>query len=500
MGLKNVIVENSKRAEEGWGRAYPLFSRVLNNFGLKTGVEIGVAFGGHSEAMLRQTRIEKLYGVDPYRHFNNYDDPMNLPQSEFDTLYEFTKSRLAPFDSRFELLRETSSMAANIIEDKIDFIYIDALHTYEGIQDDLKIWFIKVRDGGIIGGHDYGHSNFPGVKRAVDEFFLRFGWEVHEEGEGVWWVEKKALNISFIIPAFNCEATISETVESIINGNLSDGDEIVICNDGSTDGTANLIKKVMQKHHFVKAVTHRCNRGGGGARNTAVDNSANLLLFCLDSDNILAPGSIKRLKEFMITSGADVASFQELRYFNQSKEQITHKWVFREGRITLADTLAGKCVPAASGNYMFTKNSWFSAGGYPEFARALDAWGFGVRQLASGAKMAVMPQSFYYHRYGHDSYWVRESEIGKISLTALQILIPYIDQFDVKDINYMVSPQGRFCWFDNIDKHPIKLKSGEIGRSGIVVQSNSNSLPSCTNSLTFGFINKIFSQLIRRLK
>ena len=57
---------------------------------------------------------------------------------------------------------------------------------------DLCAWFPKVREGGIIGGHDYGRSEF-GVTRAVDEFFGRFGWRVHAEGGYVWWIEKEHL-------------------------------------------------------------------------------------------------------------------------------------------------------------------------------------------------------------------------------------------------------------------------------------------------------------------
>jgi hypothetical protein len=270
MNLKDKIAAEAKRADTGWGSAYPLFSRVLNDHGLKVGVEIGVAFGGHAEAILRQTQINKLYGVDPYRYFNDYDDPMNLPQSEFDALYEFTKSRLAVFGSRFEVVRDISSEAAAVIKDQIDFVYIDALHTYEGVRDDLKTWFPKVRIGGIIGGHDYGHANFPGVKKAVDESFLRFGWKIHDEGEGVWWVEKRPLHISFIIPAYNCAETINEAVESIAKGNIEPGDEVVIVNDASTDHTGTVLQRIQEKYDFVKLVSHAKNKGGAAARNTVL--------------------------------------------------------------------------------------------------------------------------------------------------------------------------------------------------------------------------------------
>jgi len=474
MNVLDKIVVEAKRADEGWGRAYPLFSRILNKYGFKTGVEIGVAFGGHAEAILKLTQVDKLYGVDPYRHYDNYKDPMNLPQSEFEILYEFTKNRLAVFGDRIDIVREISSRAAEIIKGQVDFVYVDALHTYEGVRDDLRLWFPKIRDGGVIGGHDYGHPSFPGVKNAVDEFFARFGWEVRDEGEGVWWVEKKPLQISYIVPAYNCESTVLESLDSIIHSNIEYGDEIVIVDDNSIDGTKELLKKYASEHSEVRIIEHLRNKGGAGARNTAVENANNELIFCLDSDNVLMPESVAKLKKFLIFEAAHAASFEELCYFNDDINKQTHKWIFRAGEITFEDCLASTIVPISSGNYLYTKESWRLAGGYPEQSRALDAWGFGIRQLALGQKMVVLKSTGYLHRHGHDSYWVRELKNGITSLTALQILIPFIDQLKPSTINYIMGAHGRKSWFENLESIPLRSRSCRIGRGGIILDSNGN--------------------------
>jgi predicted O-methyltransferase YrrM len=59
-------------------------------------------------------------------------------------------------------------------DESLDWVYVDADHSYEGIKSDLKCWYPKVRKGGIISGHDYfdgerQNVNFQ-VKKAVDEF------------------------------------------------------------------------------------------------------------------------------------------------------------------------------------------------------------------------------------------------------------------------------------------------------------------------------------------
>jgi glycosyltransferase involved in cell wall biosynthesis len=266
------------------------------------------------------------------------------------------------------------------------------------------------------------------------------------------------------MPAYNCSSTIEESVNSIINGNINEGDEIVICDDGSTDDTLIILKELSKKFNFIKIIEHKVNSGGAVARNTAISNSTNDLIFCLDSDNVLFPKSVEKLKNFLITSQADVAAFQELRFFKKYINIISHKWIFPEGVFNLSDHLSGHVCPGASGNYLFTKNIWLKAGGYPVFAKSLDAWGFGFRQLAVGAKMIVLPDSFYFHRYGHKSYWVREAK-NNLSQIAFAIVSPYEDLIDEADFNYLKSND----WFANLEIRPVKLKNKLIGKTGKVV-------------------------------
>ena len=286
--------------------------------------------------------------------------------------------------------------------------------------------------------------------------------------------------LSYIIPAYNCCGTISETVASIYTGNIADDDEIVIVDDGSTDGTAHTLKELAAHYEAIRVVTQPCNRGGAVARNTAVENARHDLMFCLDSDNVLISNSVGDLRTFQERENADGAAFREVRYFRDQCQDTTHIWRYRDGVVTLADYLAGSVVPGASGNYLFTRASWKRAGGYPEFAGALDTWGFGLRQVATGQKMMVMPTGAYQHRYGHDSYWVREARKGRISLTALRILVPFIDQISDSDIKYILRSSGRtdqLTWYWNLDRRPIRMINGRKGHAGIALDLNGKMMP-----------------------
>lgn len=278
-------------------------------------------------------------------------------------------------------------------------------------------------------------------------------------------VQVKSPNVSYIMPAYNCEQTVAESVKSILGSNFEGGDELVIVDDCSTDLTPLVLQELTARSLGIRVIRHSRNKGGAAARNTAIENAKHSLIFCLDSDNLLAPGSTVPLRNFLVASGADAAAFEEIRYFTRSPHEVTHKWVLKAGSVRLADHLADYKVPGSSGNYLFTKDSWVRAGGYPEFAGALDAWGFGLRQLATGSKVVVQPGSFYLHRYGHESYWLRQDRQGNTDLLALQVLIPFLDLIDEKDVKYICSKKGRYTWLRRLPNRPLRVVSENIRAS-----------------------------------
>ena len=275
--------------------------------------------------------------------------------------------------------------------------------------------------------------------------------------------------ISFIIPAYNCANTIVESIGSIFNGNFEDGDEVIIVNDSSTDKTSQIINSLQKKYPAIKTISHNINKGSAAAgRNTGIDYSKNDLIFCLDSDNILAPGAVPVLKKYISEQNADAASFGEIHFFKTDIKEITHKWIFKDKQIELRDALAGYKWPGPSGNYLFTKTSWLKAGRQPEsLGGAYDSWAFGIKQLATGSKMAIMKNSFYYHRVGHESAFTRDKDKIKASLIALSVLTNFLALIEEEDVDYIMSKEHRYSWFDDLEKRPLRLKNSAVGTNGL---------------------------------
>jgi len=268
--------------------------------------------------------------------------------------------------------------------------------------------------------------------------------------------------VSYFIPSYNCASTVIESVQSIIKTNLIEGDEIIMTNDFSTDETGSILETLGSTYPFIKIIHNKRNRGGAATRNICIENAQNNLLFCLDSDNLLADNSMKSLREHQVKTKADITSFQEMRFFSRDKNVYDFTWKFNE-TTTLSDILADNRNPASSGNYLFTKESWIKANGYPEFSKALDTWGFGFYQLATGSKMVALPGSYYLHRHGTESYYIRDMKSRNMAIATLQIILPYLDKIHPDDIEYILSKEGRYVWIDKLLERPIRTSDNVSG-------------------------------------
>ena len=147
------------------------------------GAEIGVFVGDMSKYLLARPDIT-LMMVDSWNseHTEDYvksgDFHSDLTQEEQDRYYEMARNAVRFAGDRAALVKSDSVNAAELVDDgSLDFVFIDADHSYEGCKKDLNAWFPKIKSGGLFSGHDYNNTEFPdfGVKQAVDEFVASKG-------------------------------------------------------------------------------------------------------------------------------------------------------------------------------------------------------------------------------------------------------------------------------------------------------------------------------------
>jgi len=149
------------------------------------GCEVGVYEGITTNRMLDMLpNIKRYYTVDTWDIYTLYDGtqfkkPKNPTRKSWHNsitnFFENTKNN----QHRIVSLRMPSTEAINHIEDEsLDWVFIDANHQYEYIKENLEIWIPKVKQGGLVSGHDYGNPKETnrnwGITKAVDEYVEEF--------------------------------------------------------------------------------------------------------------------------------------------------------------------------------------------------------------------------------------------------------------------------------------------------------------------------------------
>ena len=172
------------------------FVKMIDARGYRVAAEIGVAWGAFSTQLL-QSRLETLYCVDSWAQRTR-----KRGRQPWGTRFSMAKAIevLKPFGNRAVILRSESADAAHLLKDVgLDFVYIDATHSYEAVKRDIELWWPLVKRGGVLAGHDYSpeaHRCCNGVIRAVDQFVAGNKLELnltsgdYPEIMESWWVNK----------------------------------------------------------------------------------------------------------------------------------------------------------------------------------------------------------------------------------------------------------------------------------------------------------------------
>jgi predicted O-methyltransferase YrrM len=129
-----------------------------------TMIEIG-SYAGESTQMFAN-EFERVIAIDPF--INDYDPTdITCTYMELEKVYK-TFKEVVDRNSNIKHIRMTSDDAVNLLDEKVDFIYIDGLHTYEQIKKDITNYLPLLKPNCLIGGHDY-HRNWSGVVNGINE-------------------------------------------------------------------------------------------------------------------------------------------------------------------------------------------------------------------------------------------------------------------------------------------------------------------------------------------
>ncbi len=145
---------------------------LLKEEGFRKFAEIGVWKGSLCIRVLENINLDEYWAVDPWEVMK--EEATRIQRRREKWQWDGYHKRVCSWMLRFpnlRVLRTTSELASRIFPNEhLDMVYIDAIHTFKRVDEDIRFWLPKVRKGGILGGHDYGGRR-RGVEQAVTKWF-----------------------------------------------------------------------------------------------------------------------------------------------------------------------------------------------------------------------------------------------------------------------------------------------------------------------------------------
>ena len=104
--------------------------------------------------------------------------------------------------------------------------------------------------------------------------------------------------ISVIVPVYNVEPYLEEAIESVIHQTYTNL-EIILVDDGSTDGSGRICDRYQKKDSRIKII-HQENRGLSAARNAGLDICKGGMIAFLDSDDAFCKDMLQKMSDAML--------------------------------------------------------------------------------------------------------------------------------------------------------------------------------------------------------
>lgn len=170
------MIQHNYTEIEGWFNMENQYLELLENTpdgGIF--VELGTYKGKSTSfivtEILNKGRNVKFYTVDTFKGDSGSTDKQEMEaytKVNVSKMYEEFKQNTKHLEGKFTTMVNYSDEAAEyFLDNSVNSLFIDAGHSYEAVLKDITAWLPKMKNGGIMSGHDY--NSWEGVKKAVNE-------------------------------------------------------------------------------------------------------------------------------------------------------------------------------------------------------------------------------------------------------------------------------------------------------------------------------------------
>jgi glycosyltransferase involved in cell wall biosynthesis len=173
-------------------------------------------------------------------------------------------------------------------------------------------------------------------------------------------------SVSVVMPAYNSERHIRESIDSVLAQSHRDL-ELIVVDDGSRDGTAGVLASYGDR---IRVITQP-NEGSGAACNHGVREARGEWIALLDSDDLWLPQKLERQLQ---VCGDKAISYTDMTYFGDSIKTEIRRSSFSPGRtgLVIEELLIDNFIPKSS--VLVRRDVYLEAGGFPGRYYTVEDW------------------------------------------------------------------------------------------------------------------------------
>lgn len=194
--------------------------------------------------------------------------------------------------------------------------------------------------------------------------------------------------VSVAMPAYNHARFVGDAIESALSQNYSDL-EVVVADDGSTDGTAEIVRRIAAADKRVVPVLSGTNRGISANHNRALDRCTGEFVALLASDDLMLPGKVAAQVDFLRAHPECGVCTHDMEVFDSDSGATLYRLYERfEPKIGgpevmfTTNWLFGRHIKSIPSSHMF-RASVIGQSRYPDLLRVMNEWLFEIDCLGS---------------------------------------------------------------------------------------------------------------------
>lgn len=198
-------------------------------------------------------------------------------------------------------------------------------------------------------------------------------------------------SISVVIPVYNGEQTIRETIESILNQTFCDL-EVIVINDGSQDSTLDTVKSIPDPRLQVFSYT---NAGLATSRNRGIFHAAGDYISFIDADDLWTPDKLDSQFQALQQHPQAALAYSWTDYIDESSQFIRRGSHAQPHGNVYSHLLLNNFIENGS-NPLIRKQALIEIGGFDETLKAAEDWDLYLRLAARYPVVVVpLPQILY---------------------------------------------------------------------------------------------------------